>query len=73
MIESNTIQEKLKMPFWLKINMTIQEAAVYSNVGINKINELLKKPTCNFVLWVGSKKLVKRKEFEEYLAERAEI
>ena len=53
------------MPFWLKLNLTKQEAATYSNIGINRIEELLKQPNCNFVLYVGNKKLVKRKEFEQ--------
>jgi hypothetical protein len=28
----------------------------------------LRKPNCPFVLFVGKKKLVKRKEFEEYIS-----
>ncbi|MCI9676263.1 MAG: hypothetical protein HFH06_10980 [Lachnospiraceae bacterium] len=48
----------LCMPFWLKLTLTIKEAAVYSNIGINKIEELLKHPKCDFVLYVGNKKLV---------------
>ncbi len=50
-----------------KLNLTIREAAEYSNIGINRIDEMLKKPNCSFVLYVGTKKLVKRKEFEEYI------
>lgn len=65
--------ETLNMPFWLKLNMTVKEAAVYSNIGINRIDEMLKQPKCNFVLYVGNKKLVKRKEFEQYLSESVEI
>lgn len=61
------------MPFWLKLNLTKQEAAAYSNIGINKIEELLKNPKCNFVLYVGNKKLVKRKEFEQFIAKTIEI
>ena len=63
----------LEIPFWIKINLTIKEAAAYSNIGINKIEELLKQPHCNFVLYVGIKKLVKRKEFEQYLSKSVEI
>lgn len=29
--------------------------------------EMLKQPNCPFVLYVGTRKLVKRKEFEEYI------
>lgn len=61
------------MPFWLKMNLTKQEAAVYSNIGINRIEEMLKNPKCPFVLYVGTKKLVKRKEFEQYIAKSLEI
>lgn len=63
----------LDIPFWLKVTLTIKEAAVYSNIGINKIEELLKQPKCEFVLYVGNKKLVKRKEFEQYISKSLEI
>jgi len=56
-----------KVPIYLKVTMTIREAAEYSSIGINKIDNLLKQPNCPFVLFVGSRKLVKRKEFEEYI------
>lgn len=64
---------KLEMPFWLKLNLTKQEAAAYSNIGINRIDEMLKDPKCSFVLYVGNKKLVKRKEFEQYISKSLEI
>lgn len=69
----NTATERLEMPFWLKLNLTIKEAAAYSNIGINKIEEMLKQPKCDFVLYVGNKKLVKRKEFEQYISKSLEI
>ena len=56
-----------------KLNLTIREAAEYSNIGLNRIDEMLKKPNCPFVLYVGSKKLVKRKEFEEYIRKQLVI
>ena len=31
---------------------------------------MLKQPNCPFVLYVGSKKLVKRKEFEAYISSK---
>ena len=41
------------MPIWEKINLTIKEASIYSNIGINKIQEISKAPRCHFVLYVG--------------------
>lgn len=60
---------KKYIPVERKINLTIAEAAEYSNIGQNRIEKLLKSPNCPFVLYVGSKKLVKRKEFECFLSE----
>lgn len=57
----------MSIPITDKILLTIKEASEYSNIGINKINDLLRSPNCPFVLYVGSKKLVKRKEFEKYI------
>lgn len=68
-----TETKALEIPFWLKVTLTIKEAAAYSNIGINKIEELLKQPKCDFVLYVGNKKLVKRKEFEQYISKSLEI
>ena len=66
-------QEHETVPIYRKMNLTVTEAAEYSNIGINKLNELLRHPRCSFVLYVGNKKLVKRKQFEEYLADKIEI
>lgn len=68
-----TEAKTLEIPFWLKLTLTIKEAAAYSNIGINKIEKLLKQPNCDFVLYVGNKKLVKRKEFEQYISKNLEI
>lgn len=64
---------KLDVPIWEKVMLTKEEAAAYSHVGINKLEELLKIPNCPFVLYVGKKKLIKRREFEKFLAENIEI
>ena len=56
-----------RIPIPQKAALTVKEAAEYSNIVINKISSLLRTPNCPFVLYVGSKKLVKRKEFENFL------
>ena len=58
---------------WKKFLHTAGHMYKYSNIGMNKINEMLRNPMCSFVLYVGAKKLVKRKEFEQFLAGRMEI
>ena len=64
---------KNEVPIWEKSNLTIEEAAEYSNIGQNRISNLLKEPRCPFVLYVGTKKLVKRKESEKFISESVEI
>ncbi len=62
-----------QVPIHLKVALTIKEAAEYSNIGINKIDSMLREPNCPFVLFVGSKRLVKRREFEIFLNEKLVI
>lgn len=50
-----------------KYNLTIKEASEYYNIGENKLRELIKQDYCEFVLYIGKKALIKRKQFEEYL------
>jgi hypothetical protein len=47
--------------------LTKQEATLYSNIGINKLEEMLKVPNCPFVLYVEKKKLTNQRGFEEYI------
>ena len=61
------------VPIHLKMLLTIREAAEYSNIGINKIDTMLKEPNCPFVLYIGTRKLVKRVEFEEYIKGKVAI
>lgn len=62
--------EDIKVPIHLKVTLTIKEASEYSNIGINKLDKLLRTPNCPFVLFVGTKKLVKRKEFENFIGKQ---
>ncbi len=57
------------VPIHEKVTLTIKEAAEYSNIGMNKIDALLRTSNCPFVLFVGTKKLVKRKEFEAFISQ----
>ncbi len=59
--------ENINIPIKDKINLTIKEAAKYSNIGEKTIRAMLKKKGCPFLLKVGNKQLVKRREFEKYL------
>lgn len=56
-----------KVPIWEKENLTVEEAAAYFGVGVNKIRSLTDSEAAHCVLWVGSKRLIKRRRFSEFL------
>lgn len=62
-----------EVPIWEKSNLTIEEAAAYSGIGVNKLYELTNNDNCPFVLWVGNKRLVKRKRFDQYIEQSFSI
>ena len=64
---TEAVVQKFEVPIHLKVTLTVYEAAEYSNIGINKINSLLRAPRCPFVLYAGTKQPVKRKEFEQFM------
>lgn len=55
------------VPIWEKENLSLSEAAAYFGIGQNKLRDLSDSRNCNFVLFVGNKRLIKRKLFEKYL------
>lgn len=56
-----------EVPIWFKLNITVEEAISYSGIGRDKIYELTNQEDCPFVLWIGTKRLIKRKKFDEYI------
>lgn len=55
------------VPIWEKSNLTLKEAAAYSGIGVNRLRELSNDKRCSFVLWVGGKRLIKRRLLDEFL------
>jgi excisionase family DNA binding protein len=55
------------MPIWEKSNLTIDEAAAYTGIGTKKLREISEDEDCEFVLWIGARRLLKRKKLDEYI------
>ena len=64
---------KHEVPIWQKSNLTLEEAAAYSGIGINKIREITNDERCKFVLWIGNKRLIKRRLFDAYIEQTYSI
>ena len=56
-----------EVPIWEKSNLTLEEAAAYSGIGTAKLRQLTDEENCNFVLWNGNKRLIKRRLLDKYL------
>ena len=58
---------KQTLPISEKSLLTVEEAAEFFNIGHNKIRELTQAEDCPYVLWSGSRRLIKRIPFETFL------
>ena len=67
MTQRNTEKKQELVPIWKKSNLTLEEAAAYTGIGMNKLRELSDADSCDFVIWIGSKRLLKRRKLDEYL------
>lgn len=56
-----------EVPIWEKSNLSLEEAAAYFGIGISKLREITNDENCKFVLWVGSKRLIKRRLLDQFL------
>lgn len=55
------------VPLWHRQNLSVQEASAYTGLGKETLYFLIKQEDCEFALRVGSRTMIKRKRFEEYL------
>lgn len=64
---------KAVIPIWHNANLTLSEAAKYSNIGENSIVELIESGSTHFSFRVGNKRLINRELFEEFIKEGCRI
>lgn len=56
------------IPIWEKLTLTIEEASEYSNIGVNRLRDMLYTPGCPFAFYISeTRALIKRRAFEEYI------
>ena len=62
-----------EVPIGEKSNSSLEGAAAYSGIGINKLRDLTSRENCRFVSWVGNKRLIKRRLFDQYIEQAYSI
>ena len=61
------------IPIWERVTISIEEAAAYSGIGTGKLREITNEKNCNFVLWVGNKRLIKKRLFDKFIEQAHSI
>ncbi len=59
----------IEIPLWEKTLLTLEEAAALTGVGVNKLRTMSESEDCDFVVWNGRKRLLKRIKLNTYLDE----
>lgn len=63
-----TKEQKLQIvPIWERVTITLEEAAAYTGIGVCKLREMSNEPGCDYVIWVGGRRLFKRRKLDEFL------
>ena len=73
MSQNRERKRKFDIPISCKANLTTEEAAAYSGIGMAKLYEMTESEDCPFVLWIGSRRMIKRKVFDEYIERQYSI
>ena len=55
------------VPITEKILLTLEEAALLTGIGQNKLREISNEDNCSFVLWNGNKRMFKREKLITFL------
>lgn len=55
------------VPIPSKVLLTLEEAALFTGIGQNKLREISSEDDCPFVLWNGSKRMFKHEKLVDFL------
>lgn len=65
----NNTSRTADIPVWERLCLTIEEASAYSLIGENRLRAIIENNQhADFILHVGSRTRIKRKEFETYVS-----
>lgn len=60
--------EELKLPWWQKYTLTLNEVSEYFGIGYKKLKSFIQEhPDESFILWNGNRAQIKRELFEKYM------
>ena len=59
---------KTNIPVWEKAVLSIPEATEYSGIGRGRLRKLCDDSDCPFSFKVGNRRMIKRKEFDQFIS-----
>ena len=59
--------KNVDIPVWERTLLTLNEASAYTGLGINRLRRIANSNETELVVWVGSKRMFKRRKLDEYL------
>lgn len=63
----NKVEKENAVPVWNRALLTVDEAVAYTGIGTRKLKDIVDNPELGLLLWVGNKRMIKRKKLDEYL------
>ena len=65
---------RMKLPWWQKYTLTLNEASEYFGIGYEKLSAFVQEHADeNFILWNGNRALIKREQFQKYMDEQMNV
>jgi len=71
--EERSNLKKVEVKISEKVLLSLEEAAAYTGIGVNKLRALSESENCSWVLWNGSKRLLKRERLRDFLIKEFSI
>ena len=71
--EEKSNLKKVEVKISEKVLLSLEEAAAYTGIGVNKLRALSESENCSWVLWNGSKRLLKRERLRDFLIKEFSI
>lgn len=65
--KKKNVRKEYDVPLWQKVTLNLEEAVAYTGISRNKLREIADGAGSHCVIWVGNKRMFKRKQLEEYL------
>ena len=56
-----------------KVLLSLKEAAEYSGLGMNTLRHRSDKKDCDFVFWIGIKRMFKREKLRDFLVNTTRV